>query len=81
MNIYLAWDLEEVTNAFLEQCDPYIEKLNHFSERLDGFYRIEIVPEMYDNEKVALAFNRKFLNFLQKLKKLEDIDIDQYVYW
>ena len=36
---------------------------------------------MYDNEKVALGFNRKFLNFLQKLKKLEDIDIDQYIYW
>lgn len=65
----------------MDRCEPFIEGLNRFSGRFKGFYRLEIVPEMYDEEKVALVFDRRFLNFLKALNELDDIDVDQYVFW
>ena len=73
--------LDDLTAEFLKTYSPKVDSLNEFSEKYAGEYIIEIVPEMYDNEKPGLVFDRKFLGFVKQLKNLDSIDIDQYFYW
>ncbi len=73
--------LDDLTVEFLKMYSPKVDSLNEFSEKYAGEYILEIVPEMYNEERPAIFFEREFLDFIKQLKNLDGIDVDQYFYW
>lgn len=73
--------LDDITAEFLKMYSPKVDSLNEFSDKYAGKYILEIVPEMYNEERPAIFFEREFLDFIKQLKNLDSIDVDQYFYW
>lgn len=73
--------LDDVTEKFLSLFGNKTDEINMIADKYEGFFVLEIVPEMYSRTAPQLSFGCEFLKFIQRLKNFKHIDIDQYFFW